>query len=98
MLGICNEYMTASRNGERIATFPDLIATADPRAGDALSISELEPGSAVAVIIASKRNFPSGPECLIRASILKSKSVWAPRSRAMRSIRRHKDFSNAQAL
>jgi len=59
-LGICNEYMTASRNGERIATFPDLIATADPRAGDALSISELEPGSAVAVIIASKRNFPIG--------------------------------------
>lgn len=60
ILGICNEYMTASRGEERLATFPDLIATADPRAGDALSISELQPGDAVAVIIASKRNFPIG--------------------------------------
>lgn len=60
VLGICNEYMTASRGGARIATFPDLIATADPRGGDALSISELKLGSAVAVIVASKRNFPIG--------------------------------------
>lgn len=60
VLGVCNEYMTLTRDGERLATFPDLVATVDPRAGDALSISELQPGSAVAVIIASKRNFPIG--------------------------------------
>lgn len=60
LLGICNEYMTLSRDGERIATFPDLIATVDPQRGDALSISELEPRTPVAIIIASKRNFPIG--------------------------------------
>ncbi|MBX3522193.1 MAG: DUF917 family protein [Xanthobacteraceae bacterium] len=60
LLGVCNEYMTLSRDGERIATFPDLIATVDPQRGDALSISELDPGTRVAVIVASKRNFPIG--------------------------------------
>lgn len=59
-LGVCNEHMTLVHDGKRVATFPDLIATVDPHTGDPLAISELEAGSDVAVIVASKRNFPVG--------------------------------------
>jgi len=60
VVGVCNEYMTLTCGDERLATFPDLIATVDPRNGAPLAISELEPCSPVAVIAASKRNFPIG--------------------------------------
>ncbi len=60
VLGICNEYMMLARGNDRLATFPDLIATVDPRTGDALAISEIEVGDQVAVLTASKRNFPIG--------------------------------------
>ncbi|NPC58524.1 S-methyl thiohydantoin desulfurase domain-containing protein [Caenimonas soli] len=59
-LGVCNEYMYATSNGERVATFPDLIATLDPQTGAVLAIRELKEGTRVAIIATSKRNLPLG--------------------------------------
>ena len=60
VLGVYNEFMTAEREGVRLATFPDLIASLDPDSGEPIAISEMRPGSRVAVLAASKRNFPLG--------------------------------------
>ena len=38
-LGVYNEFMTADMNGQRVASFPDLIGTLDPETGDVISIS-----------------------------------------------------------
>lgn len=59
-LGVLNEFMTAERDGARVATFPDMIGALDPSTGDPLAISELPPGSPVSVIIASRANLPIG--------------------------------------
>jgi DUF917 family protein len=64
MLGIYNEYMTADADGRRVATFPDMIGTLDPRSGEPVAISELPPGSSVAVIIAHRSKFPVGKGAL----------------------------------
>jgi uncharacterized protein len=63
-LGIYNEYMTADIDGQRVATFPDMIGTLDPRTGDPVAISELPHGSEVAVIIAHRSKFPVGKGAL----------------------------------
>lgn len=47
-----NEYMTLDRDGERLATFPDLITTIDADTGDPVSTAELSEGQSVAVIVA----------------------------------------------
>jgi DUF917 family protein len=60
VLGIYNEYMTADIDGQRVATFPDMIATLDPLRGEPVAISELPRGSQVAVIIAHRSKFPVG--------------------------------------
>ncbi|MDB5854152.1 MAG: hypothetical protein JWR22_2193 [Herminiimonas sp.] len=59
-LGVCNEFMTAEWSGERIATFPDLIAAIDVRNGDVLAVTELTPGAHVAIVAVSKRELPLG--------------------------------------
>lgn len=64
MLGIYNEYMTADLDGRRVATFPDMIGTLDPQTGAPVAISELRPGSTVAVIIAHRSKFPVGKGAL----------------------------------
>jgi uncharacterized protein len=64
MLGIYNEYMTADLEGRRVATFPDMIGTLDPQTGGPVAISELRPGSQVAVIIAHRSKFPIGKGAL----------------------------------
>lgn len=63
-LGIYNEYMTADVDGQRVATFPDMIGTLDPQTGDVVAISESKPGSRVAVIIAHRSKFPVGKGAL----------------------------------
>jgi DUF917 family protein len=64
VLGIYNEYMTADIDGQRVATFPDMIGTLDPRTGEPVAISELPRGSQVAVIIAHRSKFPVGKGAL----------------------------------
>jgi DUF917 family protein len=64
MLGIYNEYMTADLDGQRVATFPDMIGTLDPQTGEPVAISELPAGSQVAVIIAHRSRFPVGKGAL----------------------------------
>lgn len=59
-LGVCNEFMTAEADGERIATFPDLIAAMDPNSGEVLAVSELLPRTPVVIFAVSKRNLPMG--------------------------------------
>ncbi|WP_315837640.1 DUF917 family protein [Bradyrhizobium prioriisuperbiae] len=59
-LGVCNEYMYADGVDGRAHTFPDLIATVDPKTGIALEVSELREGVDVAVVAARKETFPLG--------------------------------------
>ena len=51
-------------DGRRVATFPDMIGTLDPQTGAPVAISELKPGSKVAVIIAHRSKFPVGKGAL----------------------------------
>ncbi|MBR0932705.1 DUF917 family protein [Bradyrhizobium jicamae] len=64
VLGVYNEFMTADVEGQRVATFPDMIGTLDPETGDVISISESKPGTHVAVIIAHRSKFPVGKGAL----------------------------------
>jgi DUF917 family protein len=59
-LGVYNEFMTAERKGERLATFPDFLGSLDPATGDPLAISELKPGRRVAIIHSAAENIPLG--------------------------------------
>jgi DUF917 family protein len=52
--------MCAERDGERLRTFPDLIASLDPRSGIALEVSELKPTTEVAIVATAKDNLPLG--------------------------------------
>jgi uncharacterized protein len=64
VLGVYNEFMTADFRDKRVATFPDMIGTLDPQTGEPVSISESQPGSRVAVIIAHRSKFPIGKGAL----------------------------------
>jgi DUF917 family protein len=59
-LGVYNEYMTAERDGQRLATFPDFLGSLDPATGEPLAIAELKPGRRVAILHASRKNIPLG--------------------------------------
>jgi DUF917 family protein len=59
-LGVYNEFMTAERDGKRLATFPDFLGSLDPDSGDPLAISSLTPGKRVAIVVAPMRNLPLG--------------------------------------
>ena len=59
-LGVFNEFMTAEKDGERIATFPDQIGTLDPEDGHPVAISELPVGARCVVILARRDRFPVG--------------------------------------
>lgn len=50
-----NEYMTAERGGERLATFPDLLVTIDETDGIPRSSAELGPGARLVVVMAPRR-------------------------------------------
>jgi DUF917 family protein len=64
VLGVYNEFMTADRDGRRIATFPDLIGSLDPASGDPVAISKLAVGSPVAIVVAHRSCIPVGKGAL----------------------------------
>ena len=59
-LGFVNEYLTAEADGERLATFPDVLATLSTASGRIISIADIEPGDQVAVLHVPKANVPLG--------------------------------------
>lgn len=59
-LGVFNEFMTAEKDDERIATFPDQVGTLDPEDGHPVAISELPVGAKCVVILARRDRFPVG--------------------------------------
>jgi DUF917 family protein len=66
-LGVYNEFMTAERRGERLATFPDFLGSLDPASGDPLAIAELKPGRRVVIVYTPSRNIPLGAGVFDRA-------------------------------
>lgn len=68
MLRVYNEFMTAESQGRRLSTFPDLIGSLDPATGAPLAISELKPGTRVAVIASHRANIPLGAGVFDRAA------------------------------
>jgi DUF917 family protein len=59
-LGFVNEYMTAESAGQRLATFPDVLATLSTATGRIISIAQLREGDEVAVLHVPKANVPLG--------------------------------------
>ncbi|MGO2634146.1 MAG: DUF917 domain-containing protein, partial [Galactobacter sp.] len=59
-LSFWNEYMSAEVDGERLATFPDLIMTLDTDTGDPIVSARIRPGQRVTVITADKSQLPLG--------------------------------------
>jgi uncharacterized protein len=59
------EYVLAERDGERIATFPDLIALFDKSNGDIVSFADVESGLQVFILIVSREHLPLGAGVLI---------------------------------
>jgi uncharacterized protein len=59
-LGFVNEYLTAESGGERLATFPDVLATLSPQTGRIISIAHLREGDEVCVLHVPKANVPLG--------------------------------------
>jgi DUF917 family protein len=55
-----NEYMTLERNGNRLATFPDLVTTLDADSARPVSTAEIEEGSEVSVIMAPGESLSLG--------------------------------------
>lgn len=64
-----NEYMTLEREGQRIATFADLIATLDVATGNPISSAEIQQSSEVAVVVVPKGS-------LILGAGVKDKSLY----------------------
>jgi len=48
------------QRGERLATFPDLIATLSAETGLPVSVAQIEEGQQVYVLIADRTNIPLG--------------------------------------
>jgi DUF917 family protein len=59
-LGFVNEYLTAETDGERLATFPDVLTTLSLRDGRPAAIKDLADGDEVAVLHAPKSAIPLG--------------------------------------
>jgi len=55
-----NEYMTLERGSERLATFPDLIATMDTETGCPVTSAEIREGQQIAVMMVSQANLNLG--------------------------------------
>lgn len=66
-----NEYMTLEIDGNRVATFPDLIMTLDARTARPVVTAEIEKGQAVAVI-----HVPA--EKLILSTTMRNKDLLGP--------------------
>ncbi|HEY2440264.1 MAG TPA: DUF917 family protein [Solirubrobacteraceae bacterium] len=59
-LGFVNEYLTAESGGERLATFPDVLATLSVATGRIISIADLRDGDEVVVLHVPKARVPLG--------------------------------------
>jgi uncharacterized protein len=66
-----NEYMTLEQDGERLATFPDLIMTLDARTARPIVSAAIEKGQAVTVIHVPARN-------LILSATMRNRSLLKP--------------------
>jgi DUF917 family protein len=66
-----NEYMTIEKNGERFATFPDLIMTLDAKTAEPIVSAAMEKGKQIAVIAVPKEN-------LILSSTMKNEKLMKP--------------------
>ncbi|MXQ52497.1 DUF917 domain-containing protein [Shimazuella alba] len=66
-----NEYMTLERNGERFATFPDLIMTMDAKTGKPIVSAAVEKGQSITVITVPKAN-------LLLSSTMRNKALLTP--------------------
>jgi len=66
-----NEYMTVEKNGERLATFPDLIMTLDAKTAEPIVTAAMEKGKQIAVITAPKEN-------LILSSTMRNEKLMKP--------------------
>jgi DUF917 family protein len=53
-----NEYMTVDRDGERLATYPDVIATLALEDGRPVSIAEMSEGRGVALLVIGRSLLP----------------------------------------
>lgn len=55
-----NEYMALEKNGERVYTFPDLIATIDSESGEILTTAKIRNSRKVTVMAASRKQLLLG--------------------------------------
>lgn len=60
VLTFWNEYMTLERDGERLATFPDLIMTMEAKTGRPITTAEIQHGQEVMVIMVPRENLNLG--------------------------------------
>ena len=56
-----NEYATVEKDGERLATFPDLIMTINAKTGEPVTTAMMEEGLDVYVITTDKKNLKLSP-------------------------------------
>lgn len=66
-----NEYMTLESNGERLATFPDLIMAFDAESGRPLESAKMANGQKAAVIAVPK-------EQLLLSSTMRNRKLFEP--------------------
>lgn len=66
-----NEYMTLEKDGERLATFPDLIMTLDAKTARPVVTAAVEKGQQLAVLVVSREN-------LLLSSTMRNKNLLLP--------------------
>lgn len=59
-LSFWNEYMTVEIDNQRLATFPDLIATIDAATGKPVATAEIQPGQSVSILHVPQNNLILG--------------------------------------
>lgn len=55
-----NEYMTLEIDGQRLGTFPDLIATVDAVSGRPVTSAEIAEGRSIAILLSDRKNLILG--------------------------------------
>ena len=60
ILHTMNEYMAVERDGKRLSTFPDLIATLSLETGLPISVAQMREGDRIAVLVNDKADLPLG--------------------------------------
>jgi DUF917 family protein len=60
VIHVCNEYMAADVDGERVATYPDLIVTLAESDGMPTPAAHREPGERIVVLSVPREQIPLG--------------------------------------